>query len=194
MPKTLLSTVAVTLTFIAFFPYIRAILKHETKPHVFSWVIWGSTTFIVFLAQIEDGGGVGAWPMGVSGLITLYVAFLALMKKADTRITRTDWVFFLSAMGALPLWYFTSAPLWSVLTLTLVDLLGFGPTIRKAYSHPFDENLLFFSLFAIRNAVAIAALEHYSLTTVTFPAVIAIACVALVFMTAVRRKILPKPT
>ncbi len=43
--KELLSAAAILLTFIAFFPYIRSIIKGTIKPHVFSWVIWGTTTF-----------------------------------------------------------------------------------------------------------------------------------------------------
>jgi len=190
MYKELFSAIAIALTIIAFFPYIRSILKEETKPHVFSWVIWGSTTFIVFLAQLKDGGGVGAWPIGVSGLITIYVAFLAYLKKSDKTITLIDWCFFLSAMASLPTWYFTSDPLWAVVILTAVDLLGFGPTLRKAYFHPYEENLTFFSIFMARNLIVIMALEYYSLTTVLFPAVIAGACFALIVIVMFRRRIL----
>jgi hypothetical protein len=186
--KELLSAVAIALTVIAFFPYIRSILKDEIKPHVFSWIIWGSTTFIVFLAQLEGGGGVGAWPVGISGLITIYVACLAYLKKSDISITKTDWLFFTSAMASLPLWYFTSDPLWAVLILTTVDVLGFGPTFRKAYGFPFDENISFFALFMVRNAVVIMALEYYSLTTVIFPAVIAGCSLLLIVMMVVRRR------
>ena len=91
--KEILSTVAIALTFIAFFPYIRSIIQGAIKPHVFSWVIWGTTTFVVFLAQLEDHGGVGAWPIGVSGSISIFIALLAYIKRADIAITRTDWVF-----------------------------------------------------------------------------------------------------
>ena len=64
--KELLSAVAIALTFIAFFPYVRSILNGAIKPHVFSWIIWGATTFVVFLAQLEDHGGAGAWPIELS--------------------------------------------------------------------------------------------------------------------------------
>ena len=129
--KELLSAVAIVLTFVAFFPYIRAIINGAIKPHVFSWIIWGMTTFVVFLAQLEDNGGAGAWPIGVSGAITIFIALLAYLKRADTAITRTDWLFFVAAVSSLPFWYFTSDPLWAVVILTTVDVLGFGPTSGK---------------------------------------------------------------
>jgi hypothetical protein len=130
--KEFLSGVAIVLTLAAFYPYIRSILSGRTKPHVFSWVIWGATTFIVFLAQLADDGGAGAWPIGVSGVITIGVAVLAFARRADTSITRLDWAFFLAAMSSLPLWWLTADPLSAVAILTLVDALGYGPTIRKA--------------------------------------------------------------
>lgn len=189
MYKELFSALAILLTFIAFLPYIRSILKGETKPHVFSWVIWGSTTFVVFLAQLADKGGAGAWPIGVSGIITIYVAILAYLKKSDITITVTDWLFFIAAMMSLPFWYFTSDPLWAVVILTTVDVTGFGPTFRKAYRNPFEENPAFYSIFMVRNIIATVALEHYSVTTVLFPAATGAACLLLVLMMLFRRRL-----
>jgi hypothetical protein len=189
MTKELLSAVAIALTIIAFFPYIRSIRRGATKPHVFSWIIWGSTTFIVFLAQLADAGGAGAWPIGVSGLITIYVALLAFTKRADTTITPVDWAFFAAAMSSLPLWYATADPLWAVVILTIVDGLGFGPTIRKAYGRPYEEQVTFYALMSTRNLISVVALEHYSLTTVLFPATMASVAALFVVMVILRRRV-----
>ncbi|HFD13425.1 MAG TPA: hypothetical protein ENJ32_13300 [Crenotrichaceae bacterium] len=190
--KEFFSAVAIALTLIAYFPYIQSVLQNQIKPHVFSWIIWGSTTFIVFLAQLEGGGGIGAWPIGVSGVITVFVALLAYIKKSDISITKTDWCFFVSAMASIPFWFFTSDPLWAVLILTSVDILGFGPTVRKAFFHPYQEDALFFSVFMVRNLVSLMALEFYSLTTVLFPAAIAGASFILVSMILFRRRVIVK--
>ncbi|MEZ5541955.1 MAG: hypothetical protein R3F42_07920 [Pseudomonadota bacterium] len=182
-----LSAVAIALTLIAFFPYIRSILAGTTRPHVFSWLIWGITTCLVFLAQLAGGGGIGVWPIGVSGIVTLQIALLAWIRRADVTITVADRLFFGAALAALPLWYLTADPLWAVAVLTLVDVLGFGPTVRKAYVQPGSESLTFFALFALRNGLVILALERYSLTTVLYPAVIGVACLLLIALTAWRR-------
>jgi hypothetical protein len=187
MLKQLFSLTAIVLTFVAFLPYIRSIRRGATKPHVFSWVIWGVTTVIVFFAQLAGNAGIGAWPIGVSGLITTYIAWLAYRRRADTHITRTDWVFFLVALSALPFWSFTADPVWAVIILTAVDVAGFGPTIRRAYIRPQEERLTFFALFAARNLLVLLALEHYSLTTVLFPAAVGLACLMLIAVLAYRR-------
>ncbi len=186
--KATFSFVAIMLTFVAFIPYIIGILKGITKPHVFSWVIWGSTTFVVFLAQLQGHAGIGAWPIGVSGVITIGIAWLAYLKRSDITITKKDWLFFTVAVSALPVWYLMADPLWAVVILTMVDLLGFAPTVRKVYHAPYSEPLSFIALFFIRNILVIFALEYYSLTTVLFPAVIAAACLLLIALMLVRRR------
>ena len=191
MYKEILSLLAIGLTFAAFIPYIRSIQQGQTKPHVFSWIIWGTTTFTVFLAQMADKGGVGAWPTGLSGIITLYIALLAYQKKSDVSITLLDWIFLICSLSALPLWYVSADPAWAVIILTTVDLLGFGPTFRKAWYHPREENLTFYAIMTVRNTLAAIALEHYSITTLLFPISIALACIAFIVMVFISRKISP---
>ena len=101
----------------------------------------------------------------------------------------TYFSFLILALASLPFWYLTSNPLWAVVLLTLVELLGFGPTIRKAYYLPHEENRLFFLLFMLRNIFTLLALEHYSLTTVLVPVSVNISCLFLIIMISYRRKL-----
>jgi hypothetical protein len=185
--KELFSGLALVLTFVAFIPYMLAIWRQEIRPHVFSWFIWGAGTFVVCIAQLTDGAGIGAWPIGVSGLLTVGVAFLALVRSSDSSIVRSDWVFLMLALSALPLWFFTSTALSAVIVLTIVDLLGFGPSVRKSFERPHEENASFFAITIFRNGFVIAALENYSLTTVLFPAAVGGACVLFVLLISIRR-------
>lgn len=185
--KALCSAIAIALTFIGFIPYLRSIHSGTTRPHVFSWIIWSLTTFVVFLAQLEDDGGLGAWPTGVSASITVYVTLVAYLRRADTHVHSADWLFLAASLASLPLWYFTADPFWAVIILTAVDLLGFGPTLRKAYAQPESEPLGFYVIFAVRSVFSIIALENYSVTTVLFPAAIGAACLLLVGVVEWRR-------
>lgn len=188
MLKETLSAIAIVITIASFLPYLVSILRGQTRPHVFSWIIWGITTFVVFLAQLSDRGGAGAWPIGVSGIITIVVAWLAYRHKADITITLADWLFLIIALSALPFWYLTADPFWAVLILTTVDMLGFGPTLRKAYHHPHEEQALFYFLFAVRNVLASMALENYTATTLMFPVATGIGCLVLIALIGYRRR------
>lgn len=188
--KETFSLIAIAITLAAFIPYIREIFRGTIRPHIFSWVIWGVTTLLIFLAQLEDNGGAGTWPIGVSASITIFIAYLAYVKRADVTITRADWLFFIVALLSLPLWYWTADPLWAVILLTAIDVAGFGPTVRKAYQFPYSESLLFFALFTLRNALVMLALENLTLTTLLFPAVMLILCILMMAMIAYRRRVL----
>lgn len=190
MYKELFSVAAIALTFVLFAGYIRQIHSGQIKPHVFSWLVWAISTLTVFFAQISDQAGVGAWPIGLSGAITFYIAALSYAKRGDTRITATDWAFFVAALVAFPAWYFTANPLWAVVILTTADLVGFGPTIRRAYSQPHLESSGFFALGGLRNLLVVLALEHYSLTTTLFPVAVGGACLLLATLLMVRRRVL----
>lgn len=186
----LASLAAIVLTLVAYAPYIAAIRRLAVKPHFFSWVIWSITTAVVCVAQLSAEGGAGAWPTAVSALITIYVAALAWILRSDISITRTDFGFLLASFAALPAWFFTSDPLWSVVILTVVDALGFGPTLRKAYAFPHEESLQFYNLFIVRSFLSVLALETRNLTTVLFPAAMMVACLGVSILLWWRRKTL----
>lgn len=176
------NAVAVILTFVIFVPYIRSIWNGTIRPHVFTWIIWGVGTLVVYFAQLAGDAGIGAISVGISGLLSCYTAFLAYQKRGDTKATRLDWIFLIVALSALPLWMVTSDPLWAVILLTLSDTIGFGPTLRKALVHPEEESLLFYGLTGVRSIFIIIALEAYNWTTILFPAVLGAACLLTVLL------------
>ncbi len=183
MDKAWLSIIATVISMLALLPYIASTLRGRIRPHVMSWAIWGITTSIVFFAQREGGAGVGAWPIGFSAAVAFLIAAIAYTKRADIKIGPTDWLFFLAALAAIPLWWATDSPLSAVLLVTAIDVLGFGPTLRKSYLQPYSESLLFFYLIVLRNVLVLFALESYSATTALFP--LAIGSMALVVVTLV---------
>lgn len=194
LDKPLLGMLATLLTVLAYLPYIRSIFQGKTRPHVFTWIIWGLATGIAFLVTLAEHGGAGAWPIGFSAAVSLFVAVVAYVKRADIRITRMDWMFFIAALAAMPVWWVANDPLWAVMLITLIELLGFGPTMRKAWFQPYSESMSFLAILIVRNMLIIAALGQYSLATVLFPAAAAIACLALIAMMVWRRPLIALST
>lgn len=181
---------SIVLTVVAFLPYLGAIRSGTVVPHFFSWLIWSLTTAIVFLAQLAADGGYGAWPTGISALITFYVTWLAYVLRTDISITRSDRFFMAGALASLPAWFLTDDPLWSVVILTTVDVLGFGPTLRKAWSHPYEESFQFYLLFVIRSGLSIPALTSRNPTTLLFPLAMMVSCSFVCVLLWWRRRVL----
>ena len=188
--KELLGTLAVVISIVAFIPYIKSIIAGNTRPHLFSWIIWGIITSIIFFAQISEGGGSGAWATGVSAIFTLLIAFLAYRYKSDVSITKTDWCFFITALCTIPLWLFLHNPLLSVVILLMIDCLGFIPTLTKTYRKPYQEHLLIFYLGILGDITSMLALQSYSLTTILFPIITLLQCVVLISTASIRRYML----
>jgi|SRR3989344_33692 len=167
--KILLGLLAVITALVAYGIYLSSIWRGRTKPHAFSWLLWGLLTGIIFAAQILKGGGAGAWVTGVSSLICFLIGIVALFKD-ERGFSRFDWLFLGAALVALGTWFFTKDVTASVVLITLVDVLGYASTIRKGYRYPHEELATSFSLNSLKFVFAIFALQTYSIATVLYPA------------------------
>jgi len=85
------------------------------------------------------------------------------------------------------LWLVANDPIWAVVLITIIELLGFGPTLHKTWLHPYSESMSFLVIMIVRNALIIVALDQLSLTTALFPAAVAAACWALIAVMAWRK-------
>jgi hypothetical protein len=186
--RNFLSALAMAITIGAFLPYIRGILRETIHPHVCSWGIWGVVTVIVGVAQVHGGGGPGAWVIGFSAFLSLMIAGLAFRSQGDRTVTRTDMQFAGAALCSLPIWWVTDDAMWSVILLTGIDILGFGPTVRTAWMNPERESAAFFAVVGIRNCLVVAALDRWSVVTVTFPLAMAVVCFLVVGILLLRRR------
>lgn len=180
--------ISVLFTVLSAAPYIYFILKDRIKPHVFSWFIWGTLTAIGFAAQHSEGAGPGAWATGAASIACFSVTLLAL-QRGERSITRSDWISFLAALAAIPLWYFIKDPLGAVIMISLIDVLGYYPTIRKSYYKPHEELIFTHFIGTIKYAFSLLAMEQWILTTWLYPAAISTANIVLVIMLIVRRKV-----
>ena len=135
MTKESLGYFSIAVAIVSYFPYGWMTISQKIRPHMFSWVVWGTVNAITFFAQASRGAGFGAWATGFSAGGCLSVALLAGI-YGERKITRGDWVAFLSSLAAIPLWYVTKDPLWSVILLTGISAVAFYPTVRKSWRKP----------------------------------------------------------
>lgn len=168
--KEVVGGIAVALTFVGYAPYIRDTLKGKTKPHVYTWFIWGLITLLAFALQVDADAGIGSLVTLAAGIVCSFIAVLGyFVAKKDKSIDRADTACFLLALMALVLWLFADQPLIAVITLSAADMLGFAPTIRKSWRKPFEETLFSYEVNTFRFALAIYALESYNAVALMYP-------------------------
>ena len=149
----------------SFIPYIRDILKDDTKPHVYTWFIWSITHMIAALAIFEGNGGSFAALSVASGGILSFTVFVMSLKHGTKNITAFDTITLIIAILAVFMWWKLNHPEWAIITIVLVDLLGFLPTFRKTWLQPQSESLAAWTLYACGNIAAILAITTYSIMT-----------------------------
>ena len=167
--------------------YIISIFKGETRPHPFSWFIWGLLTAIACCAQVSDGGGIGSLITALSAGISFLIALIGYIKRDKIVISRSDIISFCLSLGAIPLWLVTDTPLWSVILITLIDAGGFYPTYRKSWYHPEQESRLSFALGGFKHVFTILALENISVITALFPLSLVLTNFGLITLICIRK-------
>jgi len=185
--KIVLGVVATILGFVGYIPYFRDIFRRKTRPHVFSWFVWGLLTGIAFFAQIAKGGGAGAWVTGFSAIICSFIAVLALF-YGEKQITKSDWFSFGGALLGLLFWQLTNDPLLAIIFVTITDALAFAPTFRKAYYKPDEKTASTFILSSIKFIIALAAFESFNLTTALYPISLVVMNGSFAAMLLIRRR------
>jgi hypothetical protein len=167
--KEILAVIAIIIGLVGYIPYFTTIFSGKTKPHAFTWFVWGLLTAIAFGGQVAGNGGAGAWVTGFTALISFTVFGLALVNgKRDFPLA--DWLCLLGCMLSLALWAVTDNPLSAIILITIIDMLAFIPTFRKSYHKPDSEPAFTYALSGLKFAVAIVALEEFSVVTVLYPA------------------------
>lgn len=170
--------------------YLRQVLLRRTKPHFFSWLIWGLLGFIGGAAQIAGGAGPGAWVVISAGCFCLLIAAAGFFIHGERHITRGDWVALLFALTAIPVWLVTQEPLFAAVIATLIDLSGFYPTLRKSWHAPHDENAAAFAVYTLTMFLSVISAQTVSATTVLYPAAISAANACVVIILLSRRRTL----
>jgi hypothetical protein len=166
--KEFLGLLSIVFGTLAYGAYFISIFRGRTRPHMFSWIVWGTVSGVVYFAQLSKEAGPGAWATGASALVCYLVGVLAYF-RGEKNITRSDWIFFIGAFAAIPLWYATKEPLWSVILVVVIDTMGFCPTMRKSYHRPHEELALLYGLDNVKFILSLLALKNFSVTATLYP-------------------------
>lgn len=186
--REIIGGLAVTLSLASMVPYLISTWKGKTRPHIFSWGIWGIFNLIGGLAQVVDGGGPGAW-VNIAGAGTCWLgAALGYYRGGKRDISRSDCYAAGGAIVGIIPWLLTNNPLWSVVIITFIDMLAFYPSFRKGWIKPYEDMPLVYVASTIKHALGIAALTNLTVTTVLFSASLVLTNSVYVLMLYVRRR------
>lgn len=160
--------VATALSISAFTPYFLGIFKGQTKPHLYSWVIWsliqGTAVWIMF----SEGAQWGAAASTVGTVLCVGVSVLSI-RYGTKYITRLDTFCLLGAFISFAIYALVREPYTSLALILFIEVFGFVPTFRKAIREPTSEKSITWILFGISNIFVLLALPTVSFLTAGYP-------------------------
>lgn len=145
-------------------PYLLDILKGRVKPHPYTWLVWTLVSGTVFFGMLTKGAGVGALPVAASEIFTLII-FIFSLKFGFKGVTATDAVFLTAALAGMIPWILTTDPTLSVAVAVGIDLIAFGPTLRKTWRHPDTESPILYGSNVLRHILGLLSLQTYNVAT-----------------------------
>lgn len=101
----------------------------------------------------------------------------------------TDWISFILALFIIPMWLISKQSVVAIILIVAIELLTYYPTIRKSYSKPWEEDILSWSLSALRWILATLAVSNITLNTIFYPAFIAACEISIVVYFIWRRRL-----
>lgn len=148
-------------------PYIRDIIKGETKPNIVSWITWTLLTGVATIAEIGAGEYRTAIFTGTAVLETTIIVILGI-KYGHVKYTAFDVVCQAGALFGLVLWAIFNSPAAAVIFSVSIDFIGALPTIRHSWRKPGEETWITYSMAGIGGLLAIFALTSYNWTSLTY--------------------------
>jgi len=186
-PKLLFAILSITISTIAFAPYLWDVFKGRTRPHAYTWLIWVITQGTAAAGIWHGGGGVGTIGF-VSGTILVLIVFLLSFKHGTNNITKSDTLILSLAFLAIFVWWLLKSPIAAVIMVSIIDILGYIPSYRKTFDEPWSETALTWFGFVVGNIFGILAMREYNLLTLTYIITITVANILMVMLCLIRRK------
>ena len=162
--QIILAGISSVIGILCFLPYIRDIFTGTTRPHRYTWFIWAVLQAVAAAAMWSAGAG-WAIASSVIGVVLCGFIFFLSFRHGAEHITGFDKICLLGALIALAAYALLRDPLLSIMAATLTDVIGFLPTLRKAYREPLTETASTHLMSGASSAFAIAALAHVTVTT-----------------------------
>lgn len=186
----LLLVIAVGAALYGYISYGIKIPKRQLAPRPFTWLIWGILSSCVTVIQINNGadlGTVGALMGALSG----YVLAAMSWYYGKRRIYSTDVLSLMLASAVLVGWLFVGDAA-TVIAATAVYLIGFAPTVARAWQAPHKEGQAPFAMAVVKYTISFVLLGVVTIETAVYPVGLALANLAFLIMLRSRRLMAPQ--
>jgi hypothetical protein len=158
------SVISGILVLFAMIPYIRAIMRKETKPAKASWLIWAIADTIILSGMIAKHANYGQM-LGVT--LGTWIMVILAFKYGAKGWTKLDKFCLVSA--ALGILLSRINPIFGIIAGLSVIAIGSIPTLVSAWKHPEHENKLAWTIIWLSSVCAVIAIPKWIIAETAQP-------------------------
>lgn len=118
--RVALTAIATVISVCNLIYYLRSVFKGQTKPHIYTWLVWSLVTGIAAAIQFYGQAGVSAYLTAWVAL-ACFLRFAVLLPCGEKEITKSDTAAFGFCLISIVVWFFTKNPFYSLLIVTTID-------------------------------------------------------------------------
>lgn len=152
----------------SFIPYIRSILRGQTRPNRASWIIWAFAEIITTATYAASGADATVWIAAGYSVGTITVASLSL-RYGEGGASPIDIMCLMGATIALIPWLALDQAELALYMIIFVDILAVFPTLKKAIADPDSEDKTYWSLSFLAAIINLFAIDRWAPEIAAFP-------------------------
>jgi len=172
----LIGIVAAIVQLYAIVPYVKDILRRETRPNVVSWALWTLLQLIAIWIMVTSTDGF-SWALFVliaATLNTSFVVFLCLRGYGDKEFGFVEKACLAIALVAIGLYLVTKDAKLAIGFNIAADLVAAWPTIMKTAKDPRSEAWFPWFLVSVAAALGVISSEIRDAENLAFPVYLAL--------------------
>jgi hypothetical protein len=166
--QTIIGIVAGVIAFASYLPYIISILRGKTKPSRATMAIWVVVDSVIAASYIASGARTTVFTAVAYAVMQVIILGLAIKHGMGGR-SWLDVACITGAIIGMVAWFITKNAPTALFIATFVELLGFVPTIKKAYLYPDTEDTLAWVMAFLAATLNLIAIDSFSPQISVYP-------------------------
>jgi hypothetical protein len=185
--KDLMGALSVAIALFSYGLYVWKTLRAHARPHPLSWLIFGVLSGTGFLIQLDQAAGPGSWVMGVTAAVCFMLCLIGFW-QGERSFPWYEWAFLAAAAIVFAFYLVSQQPAPSAILASIVNMLGFGPTLTKAWARPRSDSSSTFMLNGLKFVPSLFAMDRVSIATCVLPASLVVTNLVVALIIVLRRR------
>jgi hypothetical protein len=166
---------AMTLSAVGGYGYVRDTLRGTTSPNRVTWSLWAIEGILAFGVELQQHVGVAAWMTLMLGFVP-FVVVVASFKNSHSvwKIGVFDIFCGSISLAGLVFWAFINEPTIALVSFVCADQVAALPTLRKSWLAPSTETPWTYFMGCLNCVITILTLKVLTTEGALFPGCIVV--------------------